>query len=168
MNKRTWLLGLLCLPILLKAQAEDINNYDYVYVDNIKSVQFHIDGLLLTYPIIDLTSSTPLVLSFDDLHADVKDYSYQLIHCDRDWQPSQLNTMEYLDGFTEELIDNYRYSFKTVTPFTHYRLYLPNEDMRWTISGNYLLVVYEDEGDKIPVITRRLVVVDPKIQINPR
>lgn len=161
-------MGLLLLPLLLRAQLEDIKNYDYVYVDNIKSVRFHLDGLLLTYPIVDLGSSTPLVLSFDDLDGDVKDYSYRLVHCDRDWQPSQLNTMEYLDGFTEELIDNFQYSFKTVQLFTHYRLFLPNNDMRWTISGNYLLVVYEDEGDKIPVITRRFVVVDPKIQIQPR
>lgn len=159
---------MLLVPILLSAQLEDVKNYDYVYVDNIKSVRFHLDGLLLTYPIVDLGSSTPLVLSFDDLDGDVKDYSYRIIHCDRDWQPSQLNTMEYLDGFTEELIDNFQYSFKTVQLFTHYRLFLPNNDMRWTISGNYLLVVYEDEGDKVPVITRRFVVVDPKIQIQPR
>jgi hypothetical protein len=155
-------------PLLLSAQLENIKNYDYVYVENIKSVRFHLDGLLLTYPIVDLGSSTPLVLSFDDLDGDVKDYSYRLIHCDRDWQPSQLNTMEYLEGFTEELIDNFQYSFKTVQIFTHYRLFLPNNDMRWTISGNYLLAVYEDEGDKVPVITRRFVVVDPKIQIQPR
>lgn len=159
---------MLFAPLLLSAQLENIKNYDYVYVENIKSVRFHLDGLLLTYPIVDLGSSTPLVLSFDDLDGDVKDYSYRLIHCDRDWQPSQLNTMEYLEGFTEELIDNFQYSFKTVQIFTHYRLFLPNNDMRWTISGNYLLAVYEDEGDKVPVITRRFVVVDPKIQIQPR
>ena len=168
MHRKIWLLGILLLPLLGRAQLEDIKNYDYVYVDNIKSVRFHLDGLSLTYPIVDLGSSTPLVLSFDDLDGDVKDYSYRLIHCDRDWQPSQLNTMEYLDGFTEELIDNFQYSFKTVQLFTHYRLFLPNNDMRWTISGNYLLVVYEDEGDKIPVITRRFMVVDPKVQIQPR
>lgn len=168
MHRKIWLLGMLFVPLLLSAQLEDIKNYDYVYVDNIKSVRFHLNGLLLTYPIVDLGSSTPLVLSFDDLDGDVKDYSYRIIHCDRDWQPSQLNAMEYLEGFTEELIDNFQYSFKTVQLFTHYRLFLPNNDMRWTISGNYLLAVYEDEGDKVPVITRRFVVVDPKIQIQPR
>lgn len=168
MKKSIGLWSLLCLPLLLTAQLEDVHNYDYVYQENIRSVQFHLDGLLLTYPIIDLNSSATLALSFDDLDADVKDYTYQLIHCDRDWQPSQLNTMDYIQGFPEELVDNFQYSFKTVTPFTHYRLYLPNNDMRWTISGNYLLVVYEDEGDKKPVITRRFVVVDPQVNIQPR
>lgn len=166
--KKLHLYWLFCLPLLLKAQTDELKNYDYVYKDNIRSVQFHIDGLFLTYPVLDLNSASQLVLSFDDLDGDVKDYSYTLIHCDRDWRPSQLSAMEYLDGFTEEYIDNFQYSFKTVTNFTHYRLYLPNNDLRWTISGNYLLVVYEDEGEKIPAITRRIVVVDPKIKIQPR
>ena len=166
--KKLHLVWLLCFPLCLRAQTEELKNYDYVYKDNIRSVQFHIDQLYLTYPVLDLNSSAPLVLSFDDLEGDVKDYSYTLIHCDRDWNPSQLSSMEYLDGFTEEFIDNFQYSFKTVANFTHYRLYLPNNDLRWTISGNYLLVVYEDEGEKVPAITRRIVVVDPKVKIQPR
>ena len=168
MIKKLLLALWLFLPLLLNAQLDDVKNFDYVYQENIRSVQFHLDGLFLTYPIVDLTSSTPLVLSFDDLDGDVKDYGYTLIHCDRNWQPSNLSTMDYLDGFSEELIDNFQYSFKTVTQFTHYRLNLPNNDMRWTLSGNYLLVVYEDEGEKIPVITRRMVVVDPMVKIQPR
>ena len=157
-----------CLPPAAQAQYEDLVFEDYVYVDHIRSVKLHLAGLFLSYPIVDLNSSTPLSLRFDDLSGDVVNYTYTIIHCDADWEPSQLSEMEYLDGFAGEPIRDYRFSFKTIENFTHYFLQLPNRDMRWTKSGNYLLVVYEDEGSRRPVITRRFMVVDPVVKIAPR
>jgi hypothetical protein len=152
----------------LCAQNEDFAFEDRIYVDYIASVKFHIDGLPLSYPVIDLDSPTPLLLRFDDLEGEVKTYTYTIVHCDSDWTPSQLNEMEYLEGFAGETIRDYRFSFKTVVNFTHYWVQLPNQDMRWTKSGNYLLIVYEDEGQRIPVITRRFMVVDPIVKISPQ
>ncbi len=146
----------------------EIRNYDYIYKDNIKTVKFHLGGLLLSYPIIDIESGGALMLSFDDIDGDVKDYTYTIMHCDADWQPSPLSDMEYIDGFTEARIEEYRYSFNTIAEYTHYWLQLPNDDMRWTKSGNYLLTIYEDEDEKVPAITRRFMVVDPIVQILPK
>jgi len=152
----------------LSAQNDEIKNYDHVYRDNIKSVKFHIDGLYLSYPIVELNSNNQLILSFDDLDADNKNYVYSFIHCDRDWQPSQLTEMEYLDGFSEEQINNYRFSFKTIKTYTHYEVLLPNNYVKWTKSGNYLLVVYDNTNQKTPVITRRFMVVDSRVRITPQ
>ncbi len=162
--------ALLCLMQLPAAwaQYEDLVFEDRIYVDHISSVKFHLAGLFLSYPVVDLSSNTPLSLRFDDLSGDVKNYTYTIIHCDADWQPSQLSEMEYLEGFAGEPIRDYRFSFKTIQNFTHYFLQLPNQDLRWTKSGNYLLVVYEDEGRRRPVITRRFMVVDPIVRIDPR
>jgi len=162
------LLLLILLSFHLSAQQNDFAFENRVYAENIQSVKFHIEGLPLSMPLIDLNSNTPLLLRFDDTDAEVKTYTYKIIHCDADWQRSQLGELEYLDGFTEETIRDYRYSFKTVIPFVHYWVQLPNQDMRWTKSGNYLLVVYEDEGQRRPVITRRFMVVDPIVQIQPQ
>lgn len=149
------------------SQNPRLVNYDHTYVDHIKSVKFHLDNLFFSYPIVTLNSQNRLRLSFDDLEADNKNYVYSLIHCDRDWQPSQLTEMEYLDGFSEERINDFRLSFRTIKSFTHYELTLPNNYVRWRVSGNYILVVYEDGGDKIPVISKRFVVVEPEVRVTP-
>ncbi len=160
-------LGLMCTTALA-AQEGEIRNYDYVYVDHIRSVRFHVDGLLLSNPIINLKAGAQLELSFDDLDADVKDYFFSIVHCDRNWNPSNLQEMEYLDGFNEERIQTYEFSFKTLWPYTHYNLKLPNRDMRWRLSGNYLLLIYDESNDRQLVITRRFVVVDQQVGISPR
>lgn len=157
------------LPFFSFAQDEDLRYYDYIYKDNIITVQLRLGRSALSYPIVSLNApNNTLVLSFDDLDADVKDYVYTIQHCNSDWTPSELTDMEYIDGFIDEKILDFRNSFGNITPFTHYRLGLPNQNMRWSKSGNYLLKVYEDESEKELVITRRFMVVEPsKIQIAP-
>ncbi len=152
----------------LKAQDEELRYEDWVYKDHIKSVRFHVDGLVLTQPIIDLGSDVALQLSFDDLEGGVKDYVYSVVHCNADWEPSVLAEMEYIDGFSEDRINDWRFSAKTLTPYTHYSLSLPHRDMRLTKSGNYLLKVYESGRQKTLALTLRFLVVEPLVQITPR
>ncbi len=152
----------------LFAQDEGLRNYNHVYLPNIKTVQFHMNGFPTVYPILDLNSPSALILAFDDLDADVKNYSYTIVHCDMNWEPSNLSDMEYIDGFVEERITDVQFSFKTLIPFTHYRISLPNNNFKWTKSGNYLLKVYEDEDEKKLAITRRFMVVEPTVLITPQ
>jgi hypothetical protein len=166
------LLPLLCLSLFaLSLQAQkytgDIRNKDYVYVDYLRAVQLNITDAPLSAPIVNLGSGATLTLTFDDLDADVKDYFYSIVHCDRNWEPSNLQEMEYLDGFNEERISSFEFSAKTLWPYTHYELKLPNRDMRWKLSGNYLLLVYDESNDRKLVITRRFVVVDDQVKIRP-
>lgn len=146
----------------------DLRYENYDYGNFVGAVRFHVEGLRTSYPIVDLEGSTRLYISFDDLDGGVRDYYYTIIHCDRDWHPSQLNSMEYIDGYNEERIMDFRYSNKTLEEYTNYQFTIPNQAIRWTKSGNYLLVVYEKDGDKYPVLTRRFVVAERKIPINPR
>ncbi len=148
-------------------QWENIKFEDTVYNESIHSVKFHLTDFPLTQPIIDLESAATLALTFDDLDREIKDFYYTIIHCNADWRPSDLSTMEYIDGFDEDLLRAADFSFNTLTEFTNYRLTLPNENMAWTKSGNYILLVYETDGDKIPLITRRFVVVEPLVRIIP-
>ncbi len=169
MQYRSFLrLCLLLFPAFAFTQDEGLRYYDWVYKDNIRSVMFHVNGLVLTQPIVDLGSGVPLQLSFDDLDGGVKNYTYTVVHCNANWEPSVLTEMEYIEGFAEDRINDWRFAAKTLIPYTHYTLSLPHNDMRITKSGNYLLKVYEDERRKSLVITRRFMVVEPWVRITPR
>jgi hypothetical protein len=158
----------LVLPIWSQAsvQQSQLQYIDKVYVDNIRTVHFHVTGLFTSSPIMQLGSAGALYLAFDDLDADSKYYRYTVIHCDKSWQPSRLDFNEYVYGFDGEEIETFDRSVNTLVPFTHYALIFPNSRMEITKSGNYLLVIFLDDP-KYPVITRRFMVVESKVIIKP-
>lgn len=158
----------LSFPLLLTAQDEGLVYEDRIYKSNIRTVLFHVEGLVLTQPIIDLNSGVALRLTFDDMDADTKNYTYAIVHCNADWTPSSLAEMEYVDGFAEDRIIDWSFSVKTLKPYTQYTVRLPHNDMRITKSGNYLLKVYEDERRKTLAITRRFMVAEPLTRISAR
>ncbi|MBK6964026.1 MAG: DUF5103 domain-containing protein [Bacteroidales bacterium] len=138
---------------------------DYVYAENITSVLLHRLGWELSPPIILYGTEERLVLSFDDLNRDYTSWQYTVVHCDADWNPTDLWKNEYIVGFTDAYIQEYKYSYNTLQPFINYSLILPNRDLSFTLSGNYILMVYPDgEADK-PIITRRFMVVEPGVTV---
>jgi hypothetical protein len=137
----------------------DLPAINEVYAKGIQSVKLTPFGVDFGQPIIQLFSGEKLVLSFDDLLQKDRYLKYTLIHCTHNWQYSILNQIEYLDGFFEDMISDYSFSFNTIVPYTHYKLVFPSEEMRITKSGNYLLVVYDDNINN-PLLTRRLMVLD--------
>jgi len=161
-------LFLFFLSFSMNGQLEDVIFEDYVYVTNIKSVKINPIGNPLDPPVIYLGSSQGLIVSFDDLDNVQKDFTYDIIHCNKDWTQSEMERIEYLDGFVDEEIDASTFSVNTLIPYINYQLPLPNVDLNWNIEGNYLLIIYEggDVDDRIPVITRRFMVVDKKVNVS--
>jgi len=142
------------------AQAPtDLPAINKVYDDNIRSIKLTPAGNNFGQPIIQLFSGEKLVLTFDDLLQEDRYLKYTLIHCNHNWQYSSLNQIEYLDGFLEDIISDYSFSFNTIVPYTQYKLVFPTNEMRITKSGNYLLVVYDYSIDN-PLLTRRMMVLD--------
>lgn len=152
----------LLLSSILSAQTDfyqqnALRYENKIYDENIHTIQVvsSIDPYAL--PVIPLYSHQNLTCSFDDLEGGLKTYYYTLIHCDARWNPSELEPNEYLKGFNNEEIRDYTYSFNTIVPYTHYSFTFPNETIRPSVSGNFLLVVYLD-SPKTPVFTRRVMV----------
>jgi hypothetical protein len=141
---------------------------DYVYRSYIKSIQLHDVSFELSQPILNLDSQEQLQLSFDDLQADLKNYSYTVIHCNSNWEPSDLMSAEYIDGFADNNINNYSYSLNTLQKYTHYDVVFPNSSMRITKSGNYLLKVYDSGDPESVVITKRFFVYQNKVMVTAR
>ena len=111
---------ILTTTIYSNSLSENINSNkdtllyrDYTYSENIKSVFFFKKGLEQSLPIIELSSDEKLQLMFDDLDNKLKNLYYTIIHCDSEWEPSNLSAAEYISGFNESQIKDYFYSFNT-------------------------------------------------------
>lgn len=140
------------------------NHYkDRVFQENIKTVLLYPSGDQVGFPAIPLNGNRQLVLRFDDLDADVKRYFYTIVHCDRDWIPSQLEKSEYIDGFDMEEIMDYEFSRGTIVPYTHYTVRIPNRNFRPLVSGNYVVQVYDPELRNPLVLSKRFVVYEPRL-----
>ncbi|MFP4469616.1 MAG: DUF5103 domain-containing protein [Bacteroidales bacterium] len=142
-----------------------LRNADFIYKPNIKTVLIYKEGSELSEPVIKLNSDERLVFSFDDLDADYKKYEYTIIHCDENWNESDLMFNEYLDSFQDDYIDNYEYSINTMQPYTHYTKIIPNDIIRFRLSGNYLLKVYLDGDQEDVAFTRQFFVVEEKVNV---
>mgnify|MGYP001314483777 CR=1 FL=1 len=98
---------------------------------------------LIDFPLININSSERLLLQFDDFNFDSEDYMYSITHCNSDWSVSDLHFTEYINGFPENYIQTFDFSFNTKVSYVHYELVLPNSDFRFIKSGNYILTVYK-------------------------
>ena len=115
----------------------------------IKTVLCHNTIDELSLPMINLNSAEQLLISFDDLDTDIKDYYFTIIHCKSDWTASDLMQSEYIDGFTDEPITNYEFSFNTLQKYSHYSFNFPTKELKPLLSGNYVFKIYEQGGETI-------------------
>lgn len=139
---------------------------DRIYVKNIRTAQLSADPEVLASAIIKMNSDDKLYLSFDDLDSDYKVYYYTIIHCSAKWEPSNLLTAEYLDGFAENQMTSYAFSRTTIQRYTHYSASFPNNGLKLTKSGNYVLEVYLDNNPAKPVFTKRFLVYEEKTNVS--
>jgi hypothetical protein len=138
---------------------------DFTYKQNIKSVQLFDASFELSQPIINFDSDDKLKLAFDDLDGERSNFSYTFIHCNSDWQPSDLLPNEYIEGFNDNPINDYVFSFNTLQKYVHYSTIFPNSNVRLTKTGNYILKVYENGDPDNIVLTRRFLIFKNKIKI---
>ncbi|MFK5982544.1 MAG: DUF5103 domain-containing protein [Flavobacteriaceae bacterium] len=125
--------------------------------DYIKTIQFIGNTNQSQLPIIKL--GEPLYLTFDALNGDEADFYYRITHHNFDWTISDLSQGEYMNGFDDVRIYEYKNSFNTLQIFSHYILSIPNRDTkRLTKSGNYMISIYDDYGDL--VFSRKFMVIE--------
>lgn len=165
-SKKELIIVIFLFSVNILFSQQNILYKNKIYKDGIKTVLFHKYNVQFSYPIIDINEDEKLLLQFDDLNKNQTDYNYTIIHCDANWQASDLNVIEYIDGFETDIVDNYENSFSTLIPYRHYMLEIPNSNVRPLISGNYILYVFAEDDTEKPVLTRRFYVVDNKLKID--
>lgn len=163
----TAIIVLLNIIICQNIYSQNIRNEDLVYDSNIHTVLLHPSGDQLLKPTIRLNSNDKLLLSFDDMSRESYKFKYTYIHCDENWNESDLNKMDYLDGYFEDDITSYEFSLNAIPPYIHYQKVLPTNAMKIKISGNYILKVYLDSDDDDNVLfTSRFYVVEDLCQFD--
>ncbi len=148
----------------------DEKHIDYtnkVYDPYIQTVIMHSFGSELDLPIITLNTIEKVMLRFDDLNADMREMTYTFEHCTFDWKKSDLLPMDYLQGFNEDIIESYEFSFNTTLSYTHYQIAFPNRNISFSRSGNYIIKVYADGDKENLMLTARFMVVEPLASIDP-
>ena len=106
-----------------------------------------------------------LALQFDVLADNPESLRWSIRHCDADWRPDNLEPYEFIQGFEYGPIDNYDFSFTTLTPFIHYRQTVPARGSKFIHSGNYVLTVsLDDQPDNI-LLTRRFRVTEQAVKL---
>ncbi len=138
---------------------------NHIYQKNIHTVLLHPIRSELEEPIIHINRTDSLLLSFDDLDGNFKNFYFTLIHCNADWTPSDLLESEYLEGFTKAPIYNYESSFNTLQSYSHYKAIIPAENMKPILSGNYLLIVFEEDKREHPIFSKRMMILDRKVSV---
>ena len=137
------------------------------YYDGIRTMQILVNGEWNRTPLLELGSSDVLNISFDDLTHEYRRYRYRVEHCDFNWEPTtSLFPSDYLRGETsDQPIDDYQESLNTSVLYTHYSFSFPNSRVGVTKSGNYRIVVFDDdEGGDVCVFC--FSVVDNKMGVS--
>ena len=150
------------LLLLTTARGEEpADTRQGVCEPSFKTLKVTLNGDFFAPPVINLADpSERIVISFDELSDSHRYLRYSLEHCDASWQPEGLVDSEFLDSFNEGTVDDYLYSQATVVHYVHYTITLPNEQVRITQPGNYLVRVYDESDPDHTLVQARFGVCD--------
>ena len=120
-----------------------------IYDPQIKSLETMVNADWLSPTVMRLHGGDILHIGFDELSHDYHRYIYRLEHCEADWTTSdELFESDWLEGFNNNVIEDFDRSINTTVDYTHYRLSIPNDKCRLKMSGNYRLHVIEEDLDE--------------------
>ncbi len=162
MIKITYILVVFILSTNLNAQI--VKNQ--ILKQSIKTVLIYKEGWQLSFPIIHLTNEDEkITLCFDELGNQISDYSWKIKYCELDWTESELDAIDYIDGFAEGSVSDYTLSRNTKVNYINYKLSFPNNDLKFLKAGNYVVIIYENSNPEQIVLVRRFYVINSKVQI---
>ena len=113
-------------------------------------------------PVVSLNGNSGLILEFDALLEDYLFLQAKIIHCNADWTPSRLSDIDILSEFNSFDLNNFEYSINTKTLFVHYIFEVPPT----RVSGNYIIMVYQNSDVKDVVLSRRFMVYENALNIS--
>lgn len=145
-----------------------MHGQNMVYDENVHTLQVTLNDNPLLPPVLTLGKAAYLRISWDEMSHDYHRYTYRLVHCTRDWEPTEsLFESDYLRGSNNLPVEDYETSFNTTQTYTHYSFTFPNRDTSPLLSGNYKLVICEDgRGEDDPSLEVRFSVVETAMSLS--
>ncbi|MCA6450190.1 MAG: DUF5103 domain-containing protein [Chitinophagaceae bacterium] len=138
---------------------------DHVYMPEIRTPRLFQQNNQQSMALITLNSSDLLELHFDDMSGVPKNYYYTFVLCNADWTPADVSPFDYIRGFPQNRLSQYRASTVTASRYVHYQALLPDRNCMPSKSGNYLLKVYLDADTSKLAFTKRMLVVDNRASV---
>lgn len=120
--------------------------------DSIRSIQFHREENPSSAPILNLDNNNRLLLRFEHLSFDSKQFRVSLSHHNPDWSRSGLPPEQFMNGFYNLTLDSGEVSQNNRPSYRQYSFTFPSEQFQITKSGNYLLKI-EDSDTGFIVLT---------------
>ncbi|WP_422359439.1 type IX secretion system plug protein domain-containing protein [Reichenbachiella sp.] len=114
-------------------------------------------------PIVPRGLVESLLLQFDLLLEEYIDVQAKIVHCNADWTKSMLNDIEFLYDYNNFDLRDFEYSFNANTLYVNYWFNIP----RVKTTGNYVVQVYQNGDENDVLFTRRFIVFDNKVNIQP-
>lgn len=147
------------------AQISEDDTHTRVADSRFKSLQVKLEGNDYFPPIIALNGDDRVRIAFDEL-ADERSYlRYSVIHCNADWTPSDLIESEYVEGFNYADITEHDFSIGTMCHYVHYSFSLPNDEIRFLVSGNYLVRIYAEDEPENTLLQARIYVSENAVRV---
>ena len=168
--KQNRILGLLCcffVAFPLVAQNR-VDTSPIIFDSNVRSLKVCLASNMYLPPVLMMNSDDRLLINFDYLDYSEHYLRYSVTHCNADWQPSQLVESEYVSGFNYGDIEDYEQSEATYVHYYNYQFVLPNADMEFYVSGNYMLTVYEQEDPSKILFQTRFSLCEGKVSVFPQ
>ena len=133
--KRVVFIIIVCFVAVTRLAADDTQVH--IFDPNVKSLKIAPLSNMYFPPIYVLGSDDVLNVNFDYLDLEIQYLRYSVTHCDANWQPSQLVESEYIDGFNQADIEDYKPSEATFVHYFNYDFCIPNNNFIIT----YLFVI---------------------------
>lgn len=110
--------------------------------ETVRTVQLYQGSDEHSFPIMGLRSSEALTLEFDLMAQQGRPLSIYFEHANREWR-RDLSPSQIFESYHNDQLVDYQTSKGTEVSYVHYQYQFPNDDIRFRISGNYVLRVTE-------------------------
>ena len=137
-----------------------------IFSKDFKSLTFKSNSLILGDPCYNLNSLNAVSIDFDLLKNNSESLQYQLIHCDKDWKKSNISSMDAIDGFDTDYIENQKISYGPIQQYIHYNFKLPNNHTNFLISGNYIIKIFSEGESNKPIANIKFFVSEQSSDVN--